>query len=290
MRILPLMTAALLGLPATAAGSAVTERSGSDPVTINDNGPASPYPSQISVGGLGTSVLDVNITLTGLTHGYPDDIDAVLVGPRGQSTMLVSDVGGGTDASGVTLTLDDDAPAAIPDETALVGGTFKPTDSDSIGWEPDEMPAPAPTPPIASLSIFDGSDPNGAWSLYIEDDTPGEQGSLTGWSLQIASASAIRVSNARVKEGRPASFRLTRDSNLGEPATVSVATVSGSAKAGKDFKAVNGRVTFAPGESTKRLRVRTRGDERTERTERFFLNVRSDAGTSQGTAKIRDDD
>jgi subtilisin-like proprotein convertase family protein len=290
IRSAALLTVGLLDAVATAGFGGAAVRVASGPVMINDNGPATPYPSQIALGGQGSSVLDVNVTLSGLSHNYPDDIDAVLVGPRGQSTMLVSDVGAGADVSGVTLTLDDEAPASMPDETALAAGTFKPTDSDSIGWEPDEMPAPAPTPPIASLAIFDGSDPNGTWSLYIEDDTADGQGALANWSLEIASASSIRVSNARVTEGRRATFRLTRDSNLGQAATASFTAVSGSAKSGRDFKAVSGRVTFAPGESVQRVRVRTREDDRTERTERFFLNVTSDAGTSQGTAKIRDGD
>ena len=55
--------------------------------------PANPYPSEISVEGLGDPVSDVNVTLKGYTHGFPDDVAVQLVGPDGTSVLLMSDVG-----------------------------------------------------------------------------------------------------------------------------------------------------------------------------------------------------
>ena len=55
---------------------------------------STPYPSTISVGGLGTKVSDVNLSLTGLSHTFPDDIDMLLVGPGGQQATVMSDAGG----------------------------------------------------------------------------------------------------------------------------------------------------------------------------------------------------
>src|SRR4051812_45238590 len=54
-------------------------------------GAAGPYPSVITVSGLSGVVSSVVVTLTNLTHTYPDDIDALLVGPGGQNVMLMSD-------------------------------------------------------------------------------------------------------------------------------------------------------------------------------------------------------
>ncbi len=56
------------------------------------------------------------------------------------------------------------------------------------GYEHDDaLPAPAPIGPFArSLSAFDGTDPNGDWRLFIDDDDSGLGGVLTGgWSLEI---------------------------------------------------------------------------------------------------------
>jgi hypothetical protein len=33
------------------------------------------------------------------------------------------------------------------------------------------------------LSVFDGTDPNGTWLLYVVDDFPADTGSVAGWSL-----------------------------------------------------------------------------------------------------------
>ncbi len=56
-------------------------------------GPASPYPSTINVAGLGGTVTRVTVTLNGLRHTFPDDLDILLVGPGG-SVILMSDAGG----------------------------------------------------------------------------------------------------------------------------------------------------------------------------------------------------
>ena len=101
-----------------------------------------------------------------MSHTFPGDIDVLLVGPGGQNAIIMSDVGGGADVTGVTLTLDD-AAASQPAGSPLVTGTFKPT---NVGTS-DAWPAPAPAPSGGSpLSVFNGTSPNGTWSLYVVDD------------------------------------------------------------------------------------------------------------------------
>ncbi|MCY2986275.1 MAG: M36 family metallopeptidase, partial [Planctomycetota bacterium] len=153
------------------------------PITIADNGAASPYPSTISVSGLSGNATDVNVTLNGFTHTWPDDVDVLLVGPAGQQVLLMSDVGGYFEVSGLNLTLDDAAATALPDDGPLTSGTFQPT---NIGTG-DAFPAPAPASPYdAALASFNATDPNGTWSLYVYDDTGGDSGSISGgWSLEI---------------------------------------------------------------------------------------------------------
>lgn len=154
----------------------------STPITIPSSGAGSPYPSNNVVSGVGTSVSDVDVQLTGLSHTWPDDIDILLVGPQGQNIMIMSDAGGSADLNAVNLTFDDAAAGLLPDSTQIVAGSYRPTN-----YEPgDNLPAPAPaTSGATTLATFNGTDPNGTWALYVADDTGSDLGSLNGWCLQI---------------------------------------------------------------------------------------------------------
>ena len=138
--------------------------------------------------------MSLTVTLSGITHTWPEDIDLLLVSPTGQKVMLMSDVGGGHSLNGVTLTLSDSAAFPLANSTQLVTGTFRPT---NIGGG-DGFDAPAPASPYASLlSTFNGQAANGAWSLYAMDDGPGDSGSVTGgWALTITTADGAAASPA----------------------------------------------------------------------------------------------
>ncbi len=85
-------------------------------ITISpSDGAVSPYPSEIVVSGLSGSIVDVNVTLHGFTHTYPDDVDILLVSPSGQNLLVLSDVGGSTAVTGLNLALDDAAADPLPD-------------------------------------------------------------------------------------------------------------------------------------------------------------------------------
>jgi hypothetical protein len=184
---------------ATPCGTTVTF-SNPAPITINDSLPASPYPSNITVGGVTNSVTKVTVTITGFNHTFPSDVDMLLVGPGGQKFVLVSDVIGGTDAVGINWTLDDAAAAFIGSTGAAASGTFKPTNYTTCQ---DAFAAPAPAGPYLTpggigtpcgtdtLAAFNGVNPNGTWSLYVVDDLGGDVGSISGgWSVNITTAGA----------------------------------------------------------------------------------------------------
>ncbi|HUS16626.1 MAG TPA: hypothetical protein VM536_16650, partial [Chloroflexia bacterium] len=152
------------------------------PITINDANTASPYPSNITVAGTGT-IGTVSVSINGLSHTWPDDVDMLLVGPNGGKVLLMSDAGGSLDLVGVNLTFQDGFPA-IPDGTQITSGTYAPADYE-VG---EIMPAPAPPSPYGTslTAAFAGSSPAGTWSLYIVDDAGADLGSITGgWSLTI---------------------------------------------------------------------------------------------------------
>jgi large repetitive protein len=144
---------------------------------------AAPYPSTIDVSGITGTVSKVSVTLNGISHAFPADVDILLVGPGGPKLLLMSDVGGAP-AADATITFDDAASSM-----ATVGsGTFAPTNVDAGDVFPTSAPAgPYPDPP--QLAVFNGVDPNGTWSLFVVDDSAGETGSIAGgWSLRIATS------------------------------------------------------------------------------------------------------
>lgn len=146
--------------------------------------PPTPNPSSIEVSKVSGRVRKVTVTLNGIRHPNPDDLDIMLVGPQGQNVMLMSDVGGVNPAGDLTLTLDDAALNGLPDAGPLVSGTYRPTDYEA-GADQFLKPAPAPLGG-SSLSVFNGTNPTGKWSLYIMDDAGAVGGSLGGgWSLNI---------------------------------------------------------------------------------------------------------
>jgi subtilisin-like proprotein convertase family protein len=157
---------------------------------LDTGGIGSPYPSTIAVSGLGITITKVTVSIRGITHTHPKDIDVLLVGPTGRSAIIMSDVGGEALVSGVNLNLDDTASNLLPEGGPLQSGFFKPTnrapcDEGSFDVFPPPAPSPAGGP---TLSTFNGTDPNGTWSLYVVDDlSNGSNGSFSGgWSITIS--------------------------------------------------------------------------------------------------------
>jgi len=157
-------------------------------ITIPDHGIANPYPAPISTvsftnasGGTGV-VTKATATLYGFAHTFPHDVSALLADPAGGDVLLMAHTGGGVSVSNVMLTFDDDAASSLPNLTMLTSGTYKPT-----SYQPTNLPAPVPAGAYGStLASLDGSNPNGAWSLFVFDDSPGDAGLVAGgWSITL---------------------------------------------------------------------------------------------------------
>ena len=167
-----------------------TTSASTNAIIIPDHGPAAPYPSTINVSGLSGLVSKVTVTLNAINHSFPRDINALLVSPAGGNALFLSHAGGGHALTNVTLTFADAASTSLPNGTQISGGTYKP----SAYPGPVTFPVPAPSSGSygSSLAFLNGGSPNGAWSLYVFDDSPGDQGNIAGgWTLNLTTVSNI---------------------------------------------------------------------------------------------------
>ena len=171
-----------LGLP---AGAGAVTFSNPAPLGPADNAPLPPYPSFISVGGQQGTITSVTATLVGVTGAEVRQLDALLVGPGGRS-MLISDACSNAvipDWTGTTVTLDDRVGTTFSDPCPVgsPSGTFRPMDFAPV----DNFPGVPPPYPV-SLAAFNGRSPNGIWSLYVVDDSTGDNLSIAGgWRLDL---------------------------------------------------------------------------------------------------------
>jgi len=97
----------------------------------------------------------------------------------------------------------------------------------------------------------------------------------------------IAIADATVKEGdsgtRNLAFTVTLSEATSGPVTVNYATADGSAKAGEDYIAQTGSLTFAAGETSKVINIAVSGDGTIEGNETLKISLTSPAG-----AKIAD--
>lgn len=164
-------------------------------ISIPDNS-SQMVTSTIAVAGLPT-VRVVRAGLLGFTHTYPEDIDTLLVGPGGQTTILMSDPRGGSNpANNIGLQFDDSAAPLPCTSGALAAGAYHPTDCPN-DFGNDTFPVPAPAGPYtATLSAFNLVNPNGTWKLFARDDFSGDSGAISGgWTLTLAGAYTVIVTD-----------------------------------------------------------------------------------------------
>jgi len=146
-------------------------------------GAADPYPATIEVSGFANGrITDVNLILEDFTHPSPQEVDILLTRSSGRQAMVMSDAGGSF-ATDVDLTLDDEAATSLPNST-LVSGTFRPTFNRTTASDDFVAPAPAHNGSV-KLRTFDGADPNGTWQLWVMDNGDLLSGDIASWALEI---------------------------------------------------------------------------------------------------------
>jgi hypothetical protein len=105
---------------------------------------------------------------------------------------------------------------------------------------------------------------------------------------------ALSITGATAGEGGPVVFRVGLSAPSGRPVTVDFATADGTARAGSDYAAASGALTFAPGETAQTLSVSTAIDPADEDDETFVVRLANPShatlAVAEATGTIADDD
>lgn len=147
----------------------------------------------------GGTISDVTVALD-ITGGFNGDLYAFLAGPNGGFAVLLNRVGVSNNASsfgygnhGFDIVLSD---SATNDVHYYQSGSYSLNGNGQLTgtWVPDGRnidpwkSAPSlfgSTLPSALLGSFNGTDPNGGWTLFLADLSTGAQSQLVSWSLDI---------------------------------------------------------------------------------------------------------
>jgi subtilisin-like proprotein convertase family protein len=251
-------------------------------ITGQPTGPANPYPSTISVSGLGTSLLGMKVVLRGVDHTCTKDLDILLVAPDGSKTTLMSDNGapaieisGCTDVKKESITFDDSCPDFANSMPSGANICVRPSDNDALGHQGDSWPGVGDDFPALNLSTFNGKNPNGQWKLHVVDDANDDRGDINGgWELQLITSNSPPQANPQVitaYKGTAVPVTLTGSDPDGDPLTC---VVPGTTAQGK------GVLAGAGCGRTYTANARTSG------TDSFAFRVRDDDGAQSPNASV----
>lgn len=128
--------------------------------------------STISVTTTDTYLYDINVTVN-ISHTRNSDLNVVLISPSGTPVVLSSGNGGDFD-NVFAGTLFDDQAITTP----------------VTDFEFEDSVTASYVVPEGALAQLVGENPNGTWTLQIDDLLTGETGTLDGWQLDLTTLSA----------------------------------------------------------------------------------------------------
>ena len=125
------------------------------------------------------------------------------------------------------------------------------------------------------------------------DDSSG-QGTITDNDGEGPALPQLSIADASAAEGDTVQFTVTLTGTSNQTVTVDFQTGDGTAKAGSDYTAASGTVTFTAGETTRSISVATLEDTIREEDETFSVTLTNPAGATladdTATGTITDDD
>ncbi len=195
--------AALSIAGAHSALAVITSASVENILAVIPDGNFNGVQSTLTLNGLDPQLSDVNVTLT-LSGGFNGDYYAFLShngtisvllnrpGVAAANSVGYPDTGFGPNASNSRFTFDDQATNDVHRYRSFsfsLNGTGQLTGA----WQPDGRNID----PLSSGSLFDsasrssmlsgfnGMNPNGQWTLFVADMSPGGEGTLVNWGVQL---------------------------------------------------------------------------------------------------------
>jgi len=250
------------------------------------------------VAGMDGVITDVNVRVLGAYHSNAADLQMLLISPRGDGVVLMSDACRGN-ALGETWGFDDESNSFMNVEEPCSSGTYRP-----VGRIDQPFPEGPlfPTGKETALSDFDLTDPNGDWRLYVTDDQPFDDSDglfLDRYRLDIQTRPEADVQFAStaldVDEGSTGEVTLKRSAG-GAPlgrATVVVKRVPGTAGP-DDYRDGGAFLIFEKGETEATVDVETLADAVADPGETLKLEIGTTtgdakpAGTTEATVTIRE--
>ena len=122
--------------------------------------------STLFVGSHGL-ITDLNVLINSLTHTFDGDLRISLIAPNA-TEILLSNRRGSSGDNFVNTVFDDEALSNVATASAPFTGTFRPQ---------------------GSLSVLDGLDAYGTWTLRVQDLASFDVGSINSWGVNITAAS-----------------------------------------------------------------------------------------------------
>lgn len=215
-------------------GSSTKYFTNSTYITINDMAagpgntnpaPATPYPSSITINNLIGVASKVTATVTNLGHAYLSDVSMLLAGPMGTNVLLMYGNGGNHSITNVTITFDSSASTSLGINAPTISGistnyapdpfyTYNPLNTYNLFPSTNGVVPPA-QPYSTDLGDYFGTNPNGTWSLYVDDTKPLDAGSINnGWILGITTLGVVQANNDLVVGLSASSSQVIVSSNL----------------------------------------------------------------------------
>jgi aryl-phospho-beta-D-glucosidase BglC (GH1 family) len=230
-----------------------------------------------------------------------------LLTPIEYALAPASPVGSHTAAFTVKLSQASASPVTVAYST--VDGTAK-AGSDYTAASGTLTFAPGETAQTISVTILGDTviEPDESFQVILSMPTNATiaDGAASGTILNDDSTSSpppptlptVSLDDVKITEGNSGTKSLAFTVVLSTAATTAISvaysTVDGTAKAGSDYMAASGTLTFAPGETRKTISVTLLGDTTYEADETFLLNLTNPSGAAiadgQGAATILNDD
>lgn len=118
-----------------------------------------------------------NVTINSIAHTWLGDLDIYLVSPAGDTLELSTDNGGSGDNMLNVIFSDTSSNNITLQTSGIAPGVYHTED------------------PAGFAGLYNGQDPNGAWTLLVIDDSGGDNGMLNSWSMTFANNNPSPVLN-----------------------------------------------------------------------------------------------